>query len=66
MITWCENCKHKLWSEVQEKDGIRFTLYFDDEEVSDTYTEHVVSCPNCGLSLTLNAIEPIELPHYHS
>jgi hypothetical protein len=60
MITPCESCGHQLWSEEREVASIRFVLYFDDEERSDTYTEHVLHCPNCGLSLLGNAIKPKE------
>ena len=60
MITPCESCGHKLWSEEREVASIRFMLYFDDDEGSDTYTEHVLHCPNCGLSLVDSAIKPKE------
>ena len=58
MITSCPSCKHKLWSEEREVASIRFVLYFDDDERSDTYAEHVTECPSCGLSLLSNAIKP--------
>jgi hypothetical protein len=40
--------------------NIRFVLYFDDDETSDAYAEHVLHCPNCGLSLINSAIKPKE------
>jgi hypothetical protein len=60
MITRCESCGHKLWSEEREVACIRFVLYFDDEERSNTYAEHVTECPGCGLSLLSNASKPKE------
>jgi ribosomal protein L32 len=58
MITSCQSCGHKLWSEERNVDGIRFMLYFDVDDRSDTYAEHVTECPSCGLSLLNNAIKP--------
>ena len=60
MVTPCGSCGHKLWSEVREVASTRFVLYFDDDERSDTYTEHVLRCPNCGVSLVNSAIKPKE------
>lgn len=54
MLTWCEGCGHSLWSEAREAPGIRLEMYFDDDERSVTYAEHVTRCPNCGLSLVEN------------
>ncbi len=64
MITPCASCEHKLWAEVREVASIRFVLYFDDDERSETYAEHVTECPNCGLSLLSDAIKPIHLSHH--
>ena len=61
MITPCESCGHKLWSGELEVASIRFVLYFDDVERSETYAGHVTECPNCGLSLLSGAIRPIHL-----
>jgi hypothetical protein len=60
MITPCGSWGHKLWSEMREVANIRFVLYFDDDETSDAYAEHVLHCPNCGLSLINSAIKPKE------
>jgi hypothetical protein len=60
MITPCESCGHKLWWEEREVASIRFVLYFDDDERSDNYTQHVLKCSGCGLSLVARAIKPIE------
>ena len=60
MITPCESCGHKLWWEEREVASIRFVLHFDDDERSDSYAEHVLKCPGCGLSLVDSAIKPIE------
>jgi hypothetical protein len=49
---------------VREVAGIRFVLYFDDDGSSETYAEHVTECPNCGLSLLSDAIEPIHLSRH--
>lgn len=59
MLTWCEKCGHSLWSEVGEARGVRFLLYFDDDERSVMYAEHVTQCPNCGFSLVENALQAI-------
>ena len=64
MITTCEYCEHKLWAEVREVASIRFVLYFDDDERSETYAGHVTECPNCGPSLLGDAIKPIHLSHH--
>jgi hypothetical protein len=64
IITPCESCGRKLWSEVREVASIRFVLYFDDDERSDTYAEHVTECPNCGLSLIRDAIKPLHLSRH--
>ena len=61
MITPCESCGHKLWLKEREVASIRFVLYFDDDERSDTYTEHVLHCPNCSFSLVNGAIKPTEM-----
>ncbi len=64
MITPCESCGHRLWAEVREVASIRFVLYFDDDERSGTYAEHVTECPNCGLLLLSDAIKPIHLSRH--
>jgi hypothetical protein len=43
--------------------SIGFVLYFNDDERSDTYQEHVLHCPDCGLSLVDSAITPKEYSH---
>jgi len=39
---------------------LRFVVYFDDDEGSDTYAEHVASCPCCGKRLDGNALDVYE------
>jgi len=36
-------------------------VYFDDDEHSVTYDEHVRSCPECGERLLGHAMDPPEL-----
>ena len=48
MLTPCPNCAHALWSEVRSVGALRFIVYFDDDEGSDTYAEHIAHCPGCG------------------
>ena len=52
----CERVGTSDGQEVREVASIRFVLYFDDEERSDTYAEHVSHCPDCGVSLVDSAI----------
>jgi hypothetical protein len=51
MLTPCQECAHALCSEVRRVGALRFAVYFDDEERSDTYAEQVRSCPGCGAGL---------------
>ncbi len=57
MFIWCEECGHGLWFEVREAHGMRSLLYFDDDERSATYAEHVTRCPNCGLPFVESALQ---------
>ena len=51
MLTPCQECAHALWSEVRRVGALRFVVYFDEEERSQTYAEQVRSCPGCGAGL---------------
>ena len=51
MLTPCQECAHALWSEVRRVGALRFVVYFDDEDRSDTYAEQVRSCPGRGAGL---------------
>jgi hypothetical protein len=45
----CTECGHGLWTEeVPVADRFGVWACFDDEELSDTYAEHVGRCPGCG------------------
>ena len=57
MITPCSNCDHALWSEVRSLGTFRSVVYFDDDEGSDTYAEHVWRCPGCEDRLDGDALE---------
>lgn len=39
----------------------RFVVYFDDDQSSDTYAERVTRCPDCGIRLHGNALEPHDI-----
>ena len=56
MLTPCPNCDHALWSEVRGVGAFRLVVYFDDDEGSDTYAEHVSRCPGCDGRLDGNAL----------
>ena len=49
MLTPCESCGHRLWSEIGSAGAFRFLAHFDDDDGSATYAEHSPSCPSCGL-----------------
>ena len=57
MITLCRRCGHVLWSEVRSAAAFRFLVYFDDDQRSETYAEHVPRCPGCGVKLGNDAFE---------
>ena len=57
MLSPCPNCDHSLWSEVRSVGSCRLVVYFDDDEGSDTYAEHVSRCPRCDGRLDGNALE---------
>jgi hypothetical protein len=56
MITSCESCGHKLWSVVRKVDKWELRLHFDGEESSETYADHITSCPGCGKWLAEPAV----------
>jgi hypothetical protein len=49
MVVPCSECGHLLWTEVRNLGAFRFIIYFDDEVHSESYAEHVKSCPRCGV-----------------
>ena len=57
MLDPCSECGHALWSELRSHGALRFVVHFDDDRRSDTYAEHVLTCPGCGGGLTLQALE---------
>jgi hypothetical protein len=57
MLDPCTECGHALWSEVRRHGAFCFVVHFDDDGRSDTYAEHVLTCPGCGGGLTLQALE---------
>lgn len=62
MLTPCLNCAHALWSEVRSVGALRLIVYFDDDQGSETYAEHVARCPGCGDRLDGNALDIHEEP----
>lgn len=64
MLTLCEGCGHRLWSEARSAGAFRFLAHFDDDEGSATYAEHSPSCPSCGLKLDAGMTGP-EAPGEH-
>jgi hypothetical protein len=57
MLVPCSECDHALWSEVRSHGALSFVVHFDDDWRSDTYAEHVLSCPGCSGGLSLQALE---------
>jgi hypothetical protein len=51
MVTMCGRCGHRVRAEVGVTDGRAALVYFDDERTSESYDEHVASCPGCGQRL---------------
>ncbi len=51
MVVHCPKCGHVLWAEVRSLGAFRFIVYFDDEVQSESYAEHVKSCPKCDAGL---------------
>jgi hypothetical protein len=49
----CPKCSHRLWAEkVYGADRFGVWAFFAEEEQSDTYSERVGLCPECGAWLT--------------
>jgi hypothetical protein len=49
----CPKCAHRLWAQKLSVAGsFDVWAFFDDEEQSDTYSERVGLCPECGAWLT--------------
>jgi hypothetical protein len=44
---FCE-CGHKLWSEFWWDESQHKWVFFDDEPTSETYSQQVTHCPECG------------------
>ena len=57
-FTWamdipCPKCAHNLWAEkVYEAESYYVWAFFENEEHSETYSERVGRCPECGAWLT--------------
>jgi uncharacterized protein YbbK (DUF523 family) len=47
----CLECGHRLWEEARCVGAFRFVVYFDEDEESASYAEHVKLCPECGVGL---------------
>ena len=46
----CEQ-KHQVWGEFWWFEGMHDWMFFDDRETSETYTERLTHCPECGQRL---------------
>ena len=46
----CEQ-KHQVWGEFWWFEGMHDWMFFDDRERSETYTERLTHCPECGQRL---------------
>jgi hypothetical protein len=57
MLNSCTECGHALWSEVRSHGALSFVVHFDDDWRSDTYADHVLTCPGCEGDLSLRALE---------
>lgn len=53
----CPHCGHKLWSVEHSIGAFRSVVYFDDDELSDSYAEHIARCPGCEIRIK-GALEP--------
>jgi hypothetical protein len=51
MVTMCGRCGHRVRVEVGVTEGRGVSVYFDDDRASESYAEHMASCPGCGQSL---------------
>lgn len=47
MLVSCTECGHALWAEDRSAGVFDLVVYFDDDERSDSYAEHITSCPGC-------------------
>jgi hypothetical protein len=63
MVVPCPRCGHVLWAEARSLGAFRFFVYFDDEAQSESYAEHVRSCPECDVWLAggLGKLSPQEV-----
>jgi hypothetical protein len=51
MRTSCLECAHRLWVEERCVGSFRFVVFFDEDEESASYAEHVKRCPGCSVGL---------------
>ena len=57
----CTECGHDLWTEeVSVADRFGVWACFDDEELSETYAEQVLRCPECTAGLNAEVLEERE------
>lgn len=53
----CKECGHSLCCALRrEGEHLGFLVFFDDEEVSETYGERVACCPGCDARLDYNLL----------
>jgi hypothetical protein len=55
----CEQ-QHPIWAEFWWVGGKYNWVFFDDQERSETYTQTLTHCPDCGLRIermNLNAVK---------
>ncbi len=46
-LIYC-GCGHEIWCEAFVEENLVSLVFFDDVESSETYTEQIVQCPECG------------------
>ena len=49
LIFYC-GCGHRIWGEARHKaEGWVSFVFLDGEETSETYTQQMTRCPECGV-----------------
>ncbi len=54
----CER-RNKFWGEFWWTGGRHQWVFFDNDQVSETYTEHLTNCPGCGRTLDRKSLRAV-------